>query len=100
MQAPAGPNGGDGGKEIDAALASMRETMDALQARLEGVPVLDEASRAALDALSYDELESVDMWTKLSLAPVLNANGLAHRTVCPECHVDDFVHVEGCPNEA
>lgn len=28
---------------------------------------------------------------------VLNRNGAANFTVCPHCHVDDFVHVEGCP---
>lgn len=26
----------------------------------------------------------------------LNRNGFANLTVCPVCHVDDFVHVEGC----
>jgi hypothetical protein len=26
----------------------------------------------------------------------LNANGFANMTCCPMCHVDDFVHVEGC----
>ena len=26
----------------------------------------------------------------------LNANGFCNLTVCPECHTDDFVHVEGC----
>ena len=26
----------------------------------------------------------------------LNNNGFCNLTVCPECHVDDFVHVEGC----
>lgn len=26
----------------------------------------------------------------------LNRNGGASLTVCPECMVDDFVHVEGC----
>lgn len=26
----------------------------------------------------------------------LNANGFCNLTVCPECHVDDFVHIEGC----
>lgn len=26
----------------------------------------------------------------------LNRNGFCNLTVCPECHVDDFVHVEGC----
>lgn len=26
----------------------------------------------------------------------LNRNGFCNLTVCPECHVDDFVHVENC----
>jgi hypothetical protein len=26
----------------------------------------------------------------------LNANGFCNLTCCPECHVDDFTHVEGC----
>lgn len=26
----------------------------------------------------------------------LNRNGFCNLTVCPLCHVDDFVHVEGC----
>ena len=26
----------------------------------------------------------------------LNENGFANLTCCPECHVDDFTHVEGC----
>lgn len=26
----------------------------------------------------------------------LNLNGFPNLTVCPECHVDDFTHVEGC----
>lgn len=26
----------------------------------------------------------------------LNSNGFANLTCCPECHVDDFTHVEGC----
>ena len=27
---------------------------------------------------------------------MLNQNGGANLTVCPECREDDFVHVEGC----
>jgi hypothetical protein len=27
---------------------------------------------------------------------VLNSNGCPNMTVCPECFVDDFCHVEGC----
>ena len=30
------------------------------------------------------------------LARILNENGGANITCCPECRVDDFVHVEGC----
>lgn len=26
----------------------------------------------------------------------LNRNGFCNLTVCPTCHTDDFVHVEGC----
>ena len=26
----------------------------------------------------------------------LNNNGFCNLTCCPNCHVDDFVHVEGC----
>jgi len=31
-----------------------------------------------------------------ALMSVLNRTGAANLTVCPECHVDDFTHVEGC----
>ncbi len=31
-----------------------------------------------------------------SLCGILNRNGMPNATVCPICHVDDFVHVEGC----
>jgi hypothetical protein len=31
-----------------------------------------------------------------SLAGILSLNGAANLTVCPECLVDDFVHVQGC----
>ena len=30
------------------------------------------------------------------LTGVLNRNGCANWTVCPECRVDDFSHIEGC----
>jgi hypothetical protein len=30
------------------------------------------------------------------LTTALNEMGHANWTVCPLCHVDDFVHVEGC----
>jgi len=31
-----------------------------------------------------------------AVASVLNRNGQANWTVCPECRVDDFTHVQGC----
>jgi hypothetical protein len=30
------------------------------------------------------------------VAKWLNDNGFCNLTVCPECHVDDFVHIETC----
>jgi len=39
-------------------------------------------------------IEAVDHFPDLE--GVLNRNGGANMTVCPECHVDDFTHVEGC----
>jgi hypothetical protein len=31
-----------------------------------------------------------------SIMDWLNQNGFCNLTVCPECRVDDFTHVEGC----
>ncbi len=31
------------------------------------------------------------------LCRILNEHGGCNMTVCPECHVDDFCHIEGCP---
>ena len=30
------------------------------------------------------------------LSKILNENGAASMTVCPNCRIDDFTHVEGC----
>lgn len=49
-----------------------------------------------LAELSYDELLIADYEFDGEIAEALNAQGLSHKTVCPECHVDDFTHVEGC----
>lgn len=38
-----------------------------------------------------DALEGIDL-----LMTILNRSGAPSLTVCPECHVDDFIHVEGC----
>ncbi len=33
---------------------------------------------------------------QIELHEVLNESGLCNFTVCPECMIDDFIHVEGC----
>ena len=33
----------------------------------------------------------------VDLCAVLSQNGAANLTVCPECHIDDFMHVDACP---
>lgn len=32
----------------------------------------------------------------VELHRILNVRGDPNWTVCPDCHVDDFAHVEGC----
>ena len=45
----------------------------------------------------YRTLQDLDRMSAGALLGVLNRNGAAHLTICPRCHVDDFVHVENCP---
>ena len=45
---------------------------------------------------SYAELNLLDVLCEGQIAAYLNENGFANKTVCPECAVDDFYHVEGC----
>jgi len=49
-----------------------------------------------LSQRDYLFLQELDLQTNGKLAALLNANGCANWTVCPECRVDDFTHVEGC----
>jgi len=49
-----------------------------------------------LSQRDYLFLQALDLQTDGKLAAVLNANGCANWTVCPQCRVDDFTHVEGC----
>lgn len=44
------------------------------------------------DAIRLGILSVIDP----QLHRILNDNGGANITCCPECSVDDFVHVEGC----
>lgn len=48
--------------------------------------------------LPYSQLFLLDLLNDGEVAKYLNHNGFASKTVCPDCHVDDFVHVEGCEN--
>lgn len=53
-------------------------------------------SEEKLTQLGYYELFLLDLLNDGEIATYLNNNGFANKTVCPECHVDDFTHVEGC----
>jgi hypothetical protein len=51
---------------------------------------------ARLSEQDFATLNAADILSEGRVASVLNANGLCAWTVCPECHVDDFIHVEDC----
>lgn len=44
----------------------------------------------------YISLEACDIINMYEVSKSLNSKGYANLTVCPCCHVDDFVHVESC----
>lgn len=44
----------------------------------------------------YDTLFVEDYVYNGKISRQLNANGYCAKTVCPECHIDDFTHEEGC----
>jgi hypothetical protein len=48
------------------------------------------------EGMSYDELFVNDYVYNGVVAKELNQTGQCYKTVCPECAVDDFTHVEGC----
>lgn len=45
----------------------------------------------------YIIMQQADTDSEGGITGVLNRNGCANWTVCPECRVDDFSHVKGCP---
>jgi hypothetical protein len=49
-----------------------------------------------LPNLPYEQLYLLDALADGLITRYLNENGYANKTVCPECGVDDFCHVEGC----
>lgn len=49
-----------------------------------------------LNKEDYLILDAADTESDGEVARILNENGCANWTVCPECNVDDFTHVEGC----
>lgn len=44
----------------------------------------------------YDTLFVDDYIYNGLIGKVLNNEGYPNKTVCPECHVDDFTHMEDC----
>jgi hypothetical protein len=50
-----------------------------------------------LNKSDYKVLEKADLVFDGDIAGVLNKNGCSNWTICPECHLDDFTHVENCP---
>ena len=52
-----------------------------------------------LSSLPYTQLYLLDLINGGEIGNYLNHNGLSHKTVCPECHIDDFTHVEGCSQD-
>lgn len=56
----------------------------------------DEIVKENLHHLPYPQLYLLDLLNDGQIAKYLNNNGFASKTVCPECCVDDFTHVEGC----
>jgi hypothetical protein len=44
----------------------------------------------------YQILEAADTKSDGAVARVLNENGCADFTICPECGVEDFIHIEEC----
>lgn len=54
------------------------------------------AQSQELSTMTYDRLFVDDYVYNGKIATQLNAMGLCSKTVCPECHVDDFCHVEDC----
>ena len=49
-----------------------------------------------LPNLSYAQLYILDVISEGYIAKYLNEQSFANKTVCYECGVDDFCHVEGC----
>jgi len=49
-----------------------------------------------LCGFTYIELQKLDYISNGKLTKILNDNGVPNLTVCPQCKVDDFVHVVGC----
>lgn len=47
-------------------------------------------------SMNYDDLYVKDFCCVGRISRLLNDAGHCDRTVCPECGVDDFTHVEGC----
>ncbi len=54
------------------------------------------AEERTIEQEIYLALELLDIDTAYAVSKCLNKKGYANLTVCPECGVDDFVHVGDC----
>lgn len=57
---------------------------------------LEESDIHTLIVQYYDTLFVNDYVYNGKISKQLNEHGYCNKTVCPECSVDDFTHVEGC----
>lgn len=57
---------------------------------------MNQLVKEELPYLPYPQLFLLDLLNDGEIATYLNHNGFANKTVCPNCMVDDFTHVEGC----
>ncbi len=65
----------------------------------EAIQITEEWWRTMSDILNVPDyllLLQADMYLEAQLSALLNRNGEANWTVCPECRVDDFCHSEDC----
>lgn len=75
---------------IDLYKESCQDTYDKL------VGIVYKNSITELRANDFIILNAMDRVMAAKLSAYLNENGKSSFTICPECSVDDFTHVQGC----
>lgn len=58
--------------------------------------IVDKKSITELEMEDFVNLNLYDRWMNGAISKYLNENGKASFTICPECGVDDFTHIQGC----